>query len=47
MERTRLAEKKASEDSWVKLARLSLETFVKTGKHLERLPNGLPAEMTC
>ena len=47
MERTRLAEKKASEDSWVKLARLSLETFVKTGKHLERLSNGLPAEMTC
>lgn len=46
MERTRLAEKKASEDSWVKLARLSLETFVKTGKRLEHLPDGLPAEMT-
>ncbi len=45
-ERTRLAEKKASEDPWVKLARLSLETFVKTGKRLERLPDGLPAEMT-
>jgi len=46
MERSRLAEKKASEDPWVKLARLSLETFVKTGKRLERLPYGLPAEMT-
>jgi len=46
MERARLAEKKASEDPWVKLARLSLETFVKTGKRLERLPDGLPAEMT-
>lgn len=46
MERARLAEKKASEDPWVKLARMSLETFVKTGKRLELLPNGLPAEMT-
>jgi len=43
MERARLAEKKDSEDPWVKLARLSLETFVKTGKRLERLPDGLPA----
>lgn len=46
MERARLAEKKASEDPWVKLARLSLETFVKTGKRLEQLPDDLPAEMT-
>ena len=46
LERARLAEKKASEDPWVKLARLSLETFVKTGERLERLPEGLPAEMT-
>lgn len=46
LERTRLAEKKASEDPWVKLARLSLETFVKTGKRLEQLPDGLPTEMT-
>ncbi len=45
-ERVRLAEKKASEDPWVKLARLSLETFVRTGKRLERLPDGLPVEMT-
>ena len=46
VERARLAEKKAAEDPWVKLARLSLETFVKTGERLERLPDGLPAEMT-
>ena len=46
IECTRLAEKKASEDPWVKLARLSLETFVKTGKRLECLPDGLPTEMT-
>ena len=46
IEHARLAEKKASEDPWVKLARLSLETFVKTGKRLERLPDSLPAEMT-
>lgn len=46
MERARLAEKKASEDPWVKLARLSLETFVKTGEPLEYLPDGLPDEMT-
>ena len=46
MERTRLAEKKASEDPWVKLARWSLETFVKTGERLEQLPDGLPTEMT-
>ena len=46
LERARLAEKKASEDPWVKLARLSLETFVRTGKRLERLPEGLPTGMT-
>ena len=46
MERTRLAEKKASEDPWVRLARLSLETFVRTGKRLDRLPDDLPDEMT-
>lgn len=46
IERARLAEKKTSEDPWVKLARLSLETFVKTGKQLKCLPEGLPDEMT-
>ena len=46
LERTRLAEKKATEDPWVKLARMSLETFVKTGERLDQLPKGLPDEMT-
>ena len=42
----RLAERKAAEDPWVRLARLSLETFVRTGKQLDALPEGLPGEMT-
>ena len=46
LEQARLAEQKAAEDPWVRLARLSLETYVKTGKRLERLPEGLPDEMT-
>ena len=46
IERARLAERKAAEDPWVKLARLSLETFVRTGKRLDTLPDGLPDEMT-
>ena len=46
LERGRLAERKAAEDPWVQLARLSLETYVKAGKHLECLPDGLPADMT-
>ena len=46
LERTRLAERKAAEDPWVRLARLSLETFVRTGKRLNRLPDGLPSELT-
>ena len=44
--RVRLAERKAAEDPWVRLARLSLETFVRTGKQLDVLPDGLPDEMT-
>ena len=47
MEQARLAERKAAEDPWVKLARLSLETYVRTGKQLDTLPDGLPGEMTC
>ena len=31
LERVRLAERKAAEDPWVQLARLSLETYVKAG----------------
>lgn len=45
LERTRLAQRKAAEDPWVRLARLSLETFVSAGKRLDRLPDGLPSEM--
>jgi AmmeMemoRadiSam system protein A/AmmeMemoRadiSam system protein B len=47
LEHARLAERKAAEDPWVKLARLSLETYVRTGKQLDTLPDGLPGEMTC
>ncbi|MBE7009417.1 MAG: AmmeMemoRadiSam system protein A [Ruminococcaceae bacterium] len=45
-ERERLDARKASEDPWVRLARLSLETFVRTGRELDTLPEGLPEEMT-
>jgi AmmeMemoRadiSam system protein A/AmmeMemoRadiSam system protein B len=41
----RLAERKAAEDPFVRLARLSLETYVKTGKYAV-LPTELPDEMT-
>ncbi|MBQ9459873.1 MAG: AmmeMemoRadiSam system protein A [Oscillospiraceae bacterium] len=44
--RARLAAQKAAEDPWVRLARLSLETFVKTGRRLDALPEGLDAELT-
>lgn len=44
--RERLARRRAAEDPWVRLARLSLETWVRTGCRLDRLPEGLPQEMT-
>lgn len=44
--RERMDERRAGEDAWVRLARLSLETYVRTGRGLERLPDGLPAELT-
>ena len=44
--RVRMEERKAAEDPWVRLARLSLETYVRTGKQLDVLPDGLPDEMT-
>ena len=44
--RVRMEERKAAEDPWVRLARLSLETFVRTGNQLDVLPDGLPDEMT-
>lgn len=36
---------KNNEDEYVKLARLSLETFVKTHKPLSKLPDNLPTEL--
>jgi len=45
-ERERLAQRKAAEDPWVRLARLSLETYVRTKKRLGTLPADLPTEMT-
>ena len=44
-ERQRLAEQKEKEDAWVRLARLSVETYVRTGKPLGRLPDDLPKEL--
>ena len=44
-ERSRLEARKAAEDPWVRLARLSLETYIRTGKRLAALPEGLPGEL--
>ena len=44
--RTRLAEERTREDAWVRLARLSLETCVRTRRTLDKLPEGLPQELT-
>ena len=38
--KARLARRRASEDPWVRLARLSLETYVRTGRPLDALPDG-------
>ncbi|MBQ9479019.1 MAG: AmmeMemoRadiSam system protein B, partial [Selenomonadaceae bacterium] len=43
--RRALARRKAEEDEYVRLARLSLETFVRTKKPLSDLPKGLPSDM--
>ena len=45
-QRERLAKRRAQEDPWVRLARLALETYVRTGRRLERLPGDLPGELT-
>ncbi len=45
-QRERLDKRRAGEDAWVRLARQSLETYVRTGSRLEQLPDGLPDEMT-
>lgn len=44
-ESARLEGNKAEEDHFVRLARASLENFVRTGKYVSR-PEGLPAELT-
>ena len=44
--KAKLARRRASEDPWVRLARLSLETYVRTGRPLDTLPDGLPAQLT-
>ncbi len=44
-ERARLDDIASHEDAYVRLARLSLETYVKTGKNAE-LPTELPSELT-
>ena len=44
--RERLAARRAGEDSFVRLARLSLETYLRQGQMLETLPLDLPAELT-
>lgn len=45
-QRDRLAARRAGEDAWVRLARLSLETYIRTGSRLETLPEDLPDELT-
>ena len=42
----RLAARRAKEDPWVRLARLSLETRIRQGQVLQALPEDLPAELT-
>lgn len=44
-ERARLAAIRAAEDEYVRLARASVEHYVRTGRHLE-MPEGLPDDMT-
>lgn len=41
----RMDRRRAEEDSWVKLARLALETYVTTGRPLDLLPQNLPREL--
>ena len=46
VQQARLAERRAGEDPWVRLARLSLETYLRTGSRLQHLPQDLPPQMT-
>ena len=45
-EQARTEIRRAREDPWVSLARLTLETYVRGGKRLTALPEWLPPEMT-
>ena len=45
-QRARMEARRAREDPWVRLARLSLETYVRTRQRLESLPDDLPHELT-
>lgn len=45
-QKERLEARKAAEDEYVRLARMSLETFVKTGKRVE-VPKDLPPELSA
>ena len=45
-QKERLAARRAREDPWVRLARLSLETYLREGHMLQALPPDLPAELT-
>lgn len=44
--RERMAARRAEEDPWVCLARKALETYVRTGRKLEAVPEDLPAALT-
>lgn len=45
IQKERLAARRAGEDPWVRLARLSLETYLRQGHELQTLPEDLPAEL--
>lgn len=45
-QRDRMAKRRAGEDAWVRLARLSLETYVRKGLALTVLPDDLPDGLT-
>ena len=44
--RLRLDRRRTGEDPWVRLARLSLETYVRTGCQMVTLPENLPQDLT-
>lgn len=46
IQKERLAAHRAKEDPWVRLARLSLETYVRQGHALPVLPENLPDQLT-